>query len=186
MIAAFIEKSIIKNLADRALPIYLTHYDRQGFNEADVLGISGAGLMYEYEIKVSRADFLADFKNKQYKHLILSRGEGVETYDKWVKGKHTDDTYELITLPNKFYFACPVGLIKLEDIPTYAGLVYIDDQGEYIEIKPAPFIHRAKANEIIYKSIAATLSERLVWGRAYRSHKLLQQKAKFEELTITE
>ena len=186
MIAAFIEKSIIKNLADRAFPIYLTHYDRQGFNEADVLGISGAGMIYEYEIKVSRADYLADFRNKQHKHLILSRGEGVNTYAKWVKGKRTDDTYDLVVLPNKFYYACPVDLITISDLPPYAGLIYITDEGKYIEIKPAPIIHRTKADEIIYKSIAATLSERLVWGRAYRSHKLLQQKAKFEELTITE
>ena len=36
-----------------------------------------SGLIYEFEIKISKADFKNDFKNKQRKHTIL---EGKEEY----------------------------------------------------------------------------------------------------------
>ena len=100
-----IESIIIQNLAGRAFPIYLPKYTNQGFNEADVFGISGAGLMYEYEIKISRSDFLADFKNKQYKHMLLSERNAVRTHEKWKNGNRTNETYDLICLPNRFYYA---------------------------------------------------------------------------------
>ena len=166
-----IEDVIIRNLADRAFPVYLPNYSGLGFNEADVLGISGAGMMNEYEIKTSRSDFLADFKHKQYKHLLLSSREAVKTYAKWKKGKRTEDTYDLIILPNRFYYVCPVDLIDAKEIPEYAGLVYVDNAGSCNEIKPAPILHRTKANEIIYKNVATILSQRNAWGRAYRSCK---------------
>ena len=165
-----IESALIKNLADKAFPVYLKNYTNQGFNEADILGISKAGMMYEFEIKVSRSDFFADFKKKQHKHRLFSERRAVHTYNIWKRGKQTDATYDLIVLPNRFYYACPEGLIKKEELPEYAGLVYITEN-EYIEIKPAPILHHHKANEIIYKNIATILSERNEWGCAYRSYK---------------
>jgi hypothetical protein len=172
-----IESVIIQNLADRAFPIYLPHYQFKGFNEADVLGISGAGHIYEYEIKISRADFFNDFKNKAYKHRLLGEGDAKHTYALWKKGKKTDETYDLIVIPNRFYYVCPEGLIKKEEVPEYAGLIYINDK--YTEIKPAPILHHHKANEAIYKNVAIILSQRCIWGCAYRVHKLRQQKIKY-------
>jgi hypothetical protein len=168
--AQYIEKIIITNLADRGFPIYLTRYQFQGFKEADVFGISGAGHMYEYEIKISRSDFLADFKHKQHKHLLLNNKDAVHTYAKWEKGKKTNKTYDLIQLPNRFYYACPENLINKEEVPEYAGLIYIRDD-KCIEIKQAPILHHHKANDIIYKNIATILSQRYVWGCAYRVYK---------------
>lgn len=170
-----VEYVLIKNLADRAFPIYLKNYQNRGFSEADIFGISGAGMMYEFEIKVSRSDFLADFKNKEYKHRQLSERRAIYKHDVWKRGKRTGDTYDLITIPNRFYYACHEGLIKIEEVPEYAGLVYIN-KNEYIEAKPAPILHHHKANEIIYKNIATILSERNEWGCAYRSYKLKKQK----------
>jgi len=165
-----IEKVIIKNLADRQFPIYLPNYQNRGFSEADVLGISKSGQMYEFEIKISRSDFLADFTNKQHKHKLLSERKALYTYPKWKRGKQTNETYDLIVLPNRFYYTCPEGLIKEEELPEYAGLVYISEN-KYTEIKSAPLLHHHKANEIIYKNIATILSERNEWGCAYRVYK---------------
>jgi hypothetical protein len=167
-----IERVILRNLADRSFPIYLTNYTNKGFCEADVFGISGAGHMYEYEIKVSRSDFFADFKNKQYKHRLLSEKSALHTLDKWVRGKQTNETYDVICLPNRFYYACPSDLLCTNEIPEYAGLIYIDKDEKYHEIKSAPLLHRNKANEIIYKNIGTILSQRNVWGCAYRSYKV--------------
>lgn len=167
-----IESIIIQNLADRTFPIYLTNYAYKGFSEADVFGISAAGHMYEYEIKVSRSDFLADLKNKQYKHRLLSTRDAVHTLDKWKKGRRTNEAYDLICLPNRFYYACPYALITETELPDYAGLVYIDDHNKYIEIVSAPLLHHHKADETIYKNIATILSQRNAWGCAYRSYKI--------------
>lgn len=44
--------------------------------------------------------------------------------------------------PNQLYFACPTDLIKLEEIPPYAGLMYC---GEEIKvIRRAPYLHKEK------------------------------------------
>lgn len=166
-----IERAVILNLAERAFPIYLTNYSNRGFSDADIFGITKAGQMYEFEIKVSRSDFLADFKNKTYKHHKLLNREAINTYRKWKNGKQTDETYDLITLPNRFYFACPLGLINKNELPNYAGLIYIERDNKYIEIKSAPILHHYKANEIIYKNIATILCQRNIWGCSYRTYK---------------
>jgi hypothetical protein len=171
MTAKEIEKVLIQNLADRAFPIYLRNYSNQGFSDADVFGVSNSGYMYEYEIKVSRSDFVADIKNKYCKHRLLKEKEAIHTFNKWKKGKITEETYDRIVIPNKFYYSCPVGLINKDDIPDYSGLIYIDENNKYIEIKSAPLLHHYKANEIIYKNVATILSQRNMWGCAYRSYK---------------
>jgi hypothetical protein len=48
---------------------------------------------------------------------------------------------ELTNIPNRFYFAVPVGLIKKQEVPPYAGLIYVDGGGAQIE-KEAPFLHK--------------------------------------------
>lgn len=39
--------------------------------ESDVLKITRSGYAYEFEIKISRADFKNDFKHKKKKHTLL-------------------------------------------------------------------------------------------------------------------
>lgn len=45
-------------------------------------------------------------------------------------------------IPNRFYYACPEGLIKKEDVPVYAGLIWVKDGWAKI-IKQAPFMIKA-------------------------------------------
>ena len=47
-------------------------------------------------------------------------------------------------LPNKFFYAVPTGLIKEEEIPEYAGLLYVNEDGTIDKIKDAGFIHKEK------------------------------------------
>lgn len=95
--------------------------------ESDFFCMSKSGYAIECEIKVSRSDFFADFKkthwNKKTKHEILA--------DKTQAFK-----------PNRFYFAVPKDLIKKEEVPEYAGLIYIDSYSTII--KQAPFLHKEK------------------------------------------
>ena len=52
---------------------------------------------------------------------------------------------ELSVCPNKFYFACPHGMVTEKEVPEYAGLMYISNESEYPEIiRKAPYIHKNK------------------------------------------
>jgi hypothetical protein len=49
---------------------------------------------------------------------------------------------ETIKVPNQFYFACPTDLVKKEEVPDYAGLIYVDEHGCASLIKKAPYMHK--------------------------------------------
>lgn len=81
-------------------PVILTNI--YFFNwESDALYITRNGNMWEYEIKLTHSDFLAD-KIKVYKHKTMREGKG----------------------PSRFYYVCPENVIKIEEVPEYAGLAY--------------------------------------------------------------
>jgi len=88
--------------------------------ESDFVSINQTGLAIEVEIKVSEADFKAEFANKKRKHRILA-GKKVPEYT-WQPGApEVVMDHEV----NYYYFACPTGLIQPQDLPDYAGLIYV-------------------------------------------------------------
>ena len=105
--------------------------------ESDVLKITKSGYAYEFEIKISRGDFKNDFKHKKKKHLLL------ESKDNGAK------------MPNYFYYVVPEGLITEEEVPEYAGLIYVHATVignnrvyyQFQEIKTAPKLHGNKIDE---------------------------------------
>lgn len=111
--------------------------------ESDFLKITKSGYVYEFEIKISRADFKNDFKNKKDKHSLL-------------ENKDIQDNK-----PNYFYYIVPENLITESDVPEYAGLIYFDvtmihDNIPWYslrEIKPAPKLHNQKFDVAKYNLI---------------------------------
>ena len=103
-----------------------------GKRESDLLTVSKAGFITEYEIKVSRSDFLADFRRKRKKHIYL-------------KGAKTFKT----RTPNYFYFAVPEVLSNnlFGNVPYYAGLVIVSENGLVAIKNKAPRLHNLKASE---------------------------------------
>lgn len=91
--------------------------------ESDLLFLTRSGYWTEVEIKVSRADFLADVRNKKDKHACLS-----------------DDGFR--RKPNYFFYAVPEGLVRPEEVPLYAGLVWVDRWASVV--KKAPLLHKDK------------------------------------------
>jgi hypothetical protein len=49
-----------------------------------------------------------------------------------------------IHCPNTLYFACPENMVKIDEVPAYAGLLYIRDAYTCDVIKKAPYIHKTK------------------------------------------
>jgi len=124
--------------------------------ESDKLIWTKAGYIYEFEIKISRADFKNDFKHKADKHVILQGSDGHRR-------------------PNYFYYAVPTGLIEPDEVPDYAGLIYIDAEYRYVAqsfriVREAPRLHREK-----YTDAQLNLGEKFYynWATARRNHREL-------------
>lgn len=99
--------------------------------ESDFLVLNSSEYYLEYEIKVNKYDYAADFK-KTDRHKCLS-------------GKIA------CRKPNRFYYITPANMIDPKDVPVYAGLWwYFPEEKSYpnrfVEIKPAPFLHKTKMN----------------------------------------
>jgi len=118
--------------------------------EADLLQIKKkSGLVIEFEIKTSLRDFKRDFKKPKHWYFV---NRFVEPVANWYscngQRKHhriakSADEAKSWTLPNKFVYVVPAGLLKPEDVPDYAGLYEV--RGLSIEVlKKPPFLHKEK------------------------------------------
>lgn len=96
--------------------------------EMDIFRMLPSWYIYEYEIKISRADFKNDFK-------------------KWDKHKRLKN-WKLQC--NRFYFVVPENLVLIDEIPEYCWLIYFYEtpKGGYFKtIKNAKFLHKEKKNK---------------------------------------
>ena len=117
--------------------------------EADHFSVTKTGYSYEVEVKISRSDYFADFKKP--KHTLIK-----SIFEKKHPGKAGYSN-----CPNRFYFACPAGLIKSDELPKYAGLIYREDVGCCV-VKKAPLLHDVPFNEkemLFYKYYYGYLSQ---------------------------
>lgn len=105
--------------------------------ECDLLTITRAGYAHEFEIKVSRSDFLADFKKD--KHQIYASG-ACRKENPWY-GHHPG--WEI---PCSFWFVTALGIATIKDIPDYAGWLEITQSGRIKTHKVAPKIHKVKVS----------------------------------------
>lgn len=141
--------------------------------ESDFLIITREDYTHEIEIKISRSDFLADFKKTKHrrfeailenKEMITIRGQErnktceipmyyADSYYGRIRGHRNqkiwmcDVWFRKVSksdVPNKFSFACPEGLIKKEELPSHYGLYYVNDSGLIREVKRAKFVHKEK------------------------------------------
>lgn len=114
-----------------------------GRYEMDLFRLTPAGLITEYEIKVSRADYKADFYKEQAgcnnKHALMTGGT---------------------CACNRFYFVVPKKMVRAEEVPSYAGLLYYKGKRGFDLVKNAPLIHKQKQSPEIYKELALSLSFR--------------------------
>lgn len=95
--------------------------------ECDFLAVRPTSYYFtEFEIKLSREDYAADFRNKSFKHDWYQQG-GVK-----------------IPIPKQFYFVTPEQLI--EKVPDYCGLIWATNkEGRLLlrTIKEAPVLQHA-------------------------------------------
>lgn len=124
--------------------------------EADLLSVTKAWFVHEYEIKVDRRDFLAD-TNKKRKHNKLERAE---------KGSLAPAARHYETTPNYFWYATWGFDIERDEIPSYAGWMRVEwnerRKKHVVRIQEnAPRLHSHKMKEKNRFSCARWLSYKL-------------------------
>lgn len=142
-----IEASLSMHLYEKQHSPITTHFTGLGLGECDVISISKSNYIYEYEVKISRSDFFADFKKEKHGFMLESKS---------IKG----DTY---LSPNYFYFVVPTSLVSCEEVPKYCGLIYMDDNLQFTTIKKAPLIHNEKASDKFIRKLSHNLTCKLIF-----------------------
>lgn len=149
MQTGLIHSSLMSTLRAREMEIIIHRFKHQGC-EMDVFSIS-KGFAYEFEIKISVEDYIADFKKVYYfgpspvnKHAALEAGRAA---------------------PNFFYFVVPAGMLHETDIPEHCGLIYAytipeSDIPLFKIEKPAPLLHAEYVTTGLYKTVATRLCDR--------------------------
>jgi hypothetical protein len=124
----------------------LPSYTPIGWWECDLFEITEAGYFREYEIKVSRSDFLRDRHKARTEWLPdpdnpfrLKRLRSNVTKHGLLEDGSTRG-------PSRFWYVTPAGLISRDEVPRWAGLIEMK-KGLYGGISPretkaAPWIHR--------------------------------------------
>ena len=96
------------------------NYTPKDWFECDVMEITKAGYIREYEIKISRADFLAD-RNK-FKRTVAE--DGIHCVD---LNKHDLLAARSPRCPKQFYYVFPAGLMALDEVPEWAGVIVMQE-----------------------------------------------------------
>jgi len=167
-----IEDIIMKHYSQLGHTPITTRFTGLGIGEADVISITKAGFINEFEIKCSRNDYLADFRNKDYKHKAMFERTGVKVYPSGEVWYHS---------ANNYWFVMPKNMIDIKEMPEYAGLIYMNENSLSI-IKLAPRLHKYKATEALYKKIAHNLMNKIIYGGSYMNYKKKERLKMFEEI----
>lgn len=125
----------------------LPHYTPRLWFECDVYEVTEAGYFREYEVKVTRSDFFRDMAKKRQDSW---KWEGGKKIDLPGKVKHQSLAAQDIRGPSRFWFVTPPGLVTVDEIPDFAGLIEVGmGEGNRMpterEIRKAPQLHKVKA-----------------------------------------
>ncbi len=136
-----IQRVIIRNRWNKTFCIPNHHAHK--WWECDVFELTRAGYFVEYEIKVSLSDFRADARKlrESYKWNPLLQ----TTERAYSKTKHQQLAERQTNGPSRFYFVTPPGLVPVELIPEWAGLIEVD--GNERMVRRAVQLHSVKASD---------------------------------------
>ncbi len=167
--------------------------------ESDKLLWTKSGYIHEFEIKISRADYKNDFKHKLEKHIVLSSTiakDKQKVYEQDLFGKmekkyrywddddikqHIERVVDNKRMPNYFYYAVPYGMIQVEEVPEYAGLIWVKENRLFIQ-KKAPCLHKEKytdaqlnlGEKFYYNWVSTKIERNKALERAERNEQLLR------------
>ena len=149
IISGYCDRVLLEKSQNRVFPnIYLGKW------EADLLEITKAGYLYEYEVKISRHDFKIDSQKATYHY-----GTNIPKSRKY-------DVLQAGERVNYFSFLVPEGLIDPEEVPEWAGLIYARG---YVDKIP---VGSDKEGEIIYEERTGIFLSTIKKPRRLREEKI--------------
>lgn len=146
-----VEKEFVRREFQRHRVVAKNVFLYSNWCEMDIAGLRKSGFLDEVEIKLSRADYLADFKKTvgniyqvhRNKHVALEAGE---------------------LAPNYFYFMMPEDMVPLTEIPDYAGVYYFKEteKGFIVlsEARAPKRLHNRKLSDHLKFNLAAKMAYR--------------------------
>lgn len=104
---------------------------------SDLASVDRNGLLFDFEIKLSRADFRADFS--KVKHFYMKRA-----------AEFRPEPGARLPFASCFYFVTTKNLVRPSEVPRYAGLLYATPALDghtyacdwFIQVRRAPLLHR--------------------------------------------
>lgn len=156
-----IEASIVMYLYEKQHTPITTHFTGYGLSECDVISVSKSNYIYEYEVKISRSDFKADFKKEKHKLMTERRS----TQERIIKENNQMISDVWYLTPNYYYFVVPYGLVSIDEVPEYAGLIYVSESFEFTIIKKPILIHKEKASSRFIRKLSHNLTCKLVFKK---------------------
>jgi len=125
--------------------VVMPNYTPPHWFECDIYQVTNALYPVEFEIKISVADFRADFAGKPAKHCALA-GEDVIAFD----GSALNMPSQMFRRPKRFWYVMPQEIADQVEIPEYAGLMIAIPGGSASDIrrvKAAPSLGGEKIPE---------------------------------------
>jgi hypothetical protein len=128
------------------------------WGECDMVSQLPSGYVCDWEIKLRTSDFRADFKKRKHVHL-----------------KHKG--YGRCHCPNYFWFVAPAGVVPVDEVPEYAGLLELrgNRPTDFTTVKRAPLLHKNMEEQKQFCKRIAHLAMFRVWNLRV---KLRAEKAK--------
>ncbi len=133
--------------------VYMPRFAPGGWFENDLCAVTKAGYWTEFEVKMTREDFLKD------------KAKIRKVYQPYPQPNLIENKHELLAAtergPARFYYAVKEGVATVEDMPSWAGLLVFEWQTysydtdgtkgywQVREIKKAPRRHRRKDENLI-------------------------------------
>lgn len=154
--------------------------------ECDLVSVTKAGISHEFEIKTSRSDWLAELRSikkhmtpKNHRAFILENSNTVESKfllaeeRGWRRvtiscdqtGRKTNKLIEIVP-PNYWWVVAPKGVVKDEELPSYAGLIeyeFNQSRGRIVFdfVTNAPKLHKLKLSNKQWRSLGRGAALRL-------------------------
>lgn len=148
-----IESALVMSLYQKGHSPITTKFTGGGLGECDVISVSKSDFIYEYEIKTSRSDFKRDFIKEKHQHILNENFTALRAGE------------QLYLVCNYFHFVVPKDLITEDEVPVYAGLIYLNEDFSFSVIKKAPLLHKVKADSLFIRKLSHNLSCKLVFNK---------------------
>lgn len=151
-----IQNELWAHLRDKQHELVVPNYTPKQWWECDVFSLTKAGMMVEHEIKLTVGDFKADAKKERERKE--STGPAWHEYKMVQEKKHDRLALADPHGPTRFFYVVPNELLKPEDVPVWAGLIYFRSPRRTFEtVKKAPKLHTQPVPEAVSKHALGVL-----------------------------